>query len=154
MQELVDSVKAGRCLSEEGEGMSETEPVFKDFTSSDLFRLQQFGNQEHESFLKTIEDLKNWELLQHKHCVDNQITVHYKLGDNGKLTTLLQMELPYEAHEIAAVFYETDLFHVWLKADPGVIKHLHVLETDFPSLSALFLQIPLKWPLHDRWMTM
>ena len=51
MQELIKSVKANRCLTEAGEGITEKEKLYRDFMKSDIYKLEEFGVNEHDQFL-------------------------------------------------------------------------------------------------------
>lgn len=69
--------------------------------------------------MDVLRDLeKGWEELKHKNCLEANVKVYYKLGENGKIQTVLEMNLPFNIIDLSALFFEFDLFPVWMEQQP------------------------------------
>lgn len=117
--------------------------------------MEKFCCKENNEFIEVLQDIgKNWEELKHKNCVDHKVKVYYKLGENGKICTILEMDLPYTIIELSSLFFEFDLFPVWMEQQPDQIKKMELLKAPTPLTAGIAFQVPLKWPMWDRWMVM
>jgi len=97
---------------------------------------------------------KDWEELKHKNCIDAKIQVFYKIGENGKVATILQMDIPYDIIHLSSLFFEFDLFPVWMEQTPEAFKVMLPLKGPTDLTVGIAFQVPLKWPMWDRWMVM
>ena len=117
--------------------------------------MEKFACKENAEFLDTLNNLgKDWEELKHKNCIDHKVKVFYKIGEDGRIQTIVQMDVPWDVVTLSALFLEPDLIPVWMDQNPEFIKKMEKLREPTPLTVGIAFLVPLKWPMWDRWMIM
>lgn len=116
LTQLVASVKAGKVIKKDGSPVSEDTQEYKDFSESDLFRLEMFAAKNAEEFFDALEEKEYMEEFKNKDLVDLGLDCHiyHKIDEEkGKGKNIVEIIYPSPIHVLSSIFMEIDLLHHW-----------------------------------------
>lgn len=107
------------------------------------------GRERFDTFYDMLGEIDQWEDVEDKNLVQNDIKIHHKFSDSGHMNLMIDFVMNWDITTVAALFYEQDLYHEWLRIPTG--DPLKVIAEICPTLISLQAQVQIKWPIWDRW---